>query len=319
MKAMPDLRFAFVMLGLLGMLPGCNSLAPASVPTAPANSRAASPLGTVSQSALLYVTDEGNVIYVYSYPKGRLLQKLGVSGSPTGECIDGSNVFVTMYNGHDIFVYAHGASQPSVVIPDPGYPVGCSIDPTTQTLAVANGLNRDAGIGNIVLWKTIPTAALPTAIYSNLPFDEPAWCSYDNEGNLFVDGQDYSTRSVSLVELAKGANAFKTISLDISLGWPPGHVQWDGKYITISVKNVIYRLSFSGSNAYVVGSTQLPAYWNLQGYSVVGAWENNVKRRKLVGTAGGSIGFFNYPSGSGPNRSLTQNYPFDPVVSPASR
>lgn len=36
----------------------------------------------------------------------------------------------------------------------------------------------------------------------------------------------------------------------------------------------------------------------------------------LVGTAGGSIGFFGYPSGSGPRRALTQNYPFDAVVSP---
>jgi hypothetical protein len=314
----PKLRFTLLMLGPIGMLPDCSAPAPPSVPPSSTNSRADASPGVVSHSALLYVTDEGNFVYVYAYPKGRLLQKLDVSQSPTGECIDGTNVFVTRYNGHDIFEYAHGASRQSVVLPDPGYPVGCSVDPTTQTLAVANELNRSAGSGNVVLWKTAGTAAAPT-IYSDLAFLEPAWCSYDNEGNLFVDGQDYSTRSVSLVELPKGGNAFKTISLRISLGWPPGHVQWDGKYITISVENVIYRLSFSGSNAYVVGSTQLPAYWNLQGYSVVGAWQNDLKKRRLIGTAGESIGFFNYPSGSGPTRSLTQNYPLDAVVSPASR
>ena len=98
------------------------------------------------------------------------------------------------------------------------------------------------------------------------------------------------TRKVSLAELPKGAAAFKTISLGISLGWPPGHVQWDGEYMTISVANVIYRLSFSGSSAKVVGSTQLPTYWNLQGYSIVGAW-SNAKNRKLIGTAGENIGF----------------------------
>jgi hypothetical protein len=316
---MPNLRYTVLTLALIGTVPACTSTAPPSVPAAPATSGpAASPRG-VSQSALLYVTDEGNVIYVYSYPKGRLLQKLDTLQSATGECLDGGNVFVTFYNGHNIAVYAHGASKPSVVLPDPGYPVGCSIDPATQTLAVANGLNRDAGKGNVVLWKPTATAIAPAAIYSNLPFEEPFWCSYDNEGNLFVDGEDYSTRSVSLVELPKGGSVFKTISLDISLGWPPGHVQWDGRYITISVANVIYRLSFTGSTAYVVGSTQLPAYWKLQGYSIVGAWQSDAKHHKLVGTAGGSIGFFDYPSGSGPHRALTQNYPFDAVVSPASR
>jgi hypothetical protein len=273
----------------------------------------------VRHSPLLYATDEGNVIYVYSYPKGKLLQKLDTLQSATGECLDGSNVFVTFYNGHEIFVYAHGASKPSLVLPDRGYPVGCSIDPTTQTLAVANGLNYDAGRGNVMLWTASATAIAPAAIYSDLPFDEPAWCSYDNEGNLFVDGQNDSTHTVSLAELPKGGNAFKTLSLDVSLGSKPGHVQWDGEYITISVANVIYRLSFSGSTAYVVGSTELPAYWNLQGYSIVGALQNDVKHHVLVGTAGGSIGFFNYPSGSGPRRSLTQNYPFDAVVSPPSR
>jgi hypothetical protein len=317
---MPNLRFALFIPVLMGMLQACTSMAAPSGPAALANSRPAASLGALSNSALLYVTDNGDEdVYVYAYPKGKLLQTIEASQSPAGECIDGSNVFVTRYNGHDIFMYAHGASEPSVVLPDPGYPIGCSIDPTTQTLAVANEFNRDAGSGNVALWKTIGTAAAPTAIYSDLPFIEPEWCSYDNKGNLFVDGEDYSTRSVSLVELRNGERRFKTISLAFSLGWPAGHVQWDGKYITISVENVIYRLSFSGSKASVVGSTQLPAYWNLRGYSVVGAWQNKVKDRKLIGTTGESIGFFNYPSGSGPSRTLTQNYPLDAVVSPASR
>lgn len=312
---MPNCRCAPLVLILIAALQACASTAPPSVPAVDVSVDGAAQEEAMSHTPLLYVTDEGFDAYVYAYPNGKLLQELSIN-SPTGDCVDGGSVFITGYNAHQIYLYAHGASQPKAVLPDPGYPVGCSVDPTTHTLAVANEFDRDAGTGNVVLWDANRAAPVPTAIYSGLPFLEPEWCSYDNEGNLFVDGEDYSERRVSLAELPKGGTTFKTISLDISLGWPPGYLQWDGKHITISVQNVIYRLSFSGSNATVVGSTQLPAYWNLQGYSIVGAW-GNAKNRKLIATAGESIGFFSYPSGSGPTRTLIQNYPLDTVVSPA--
>jgi sugar lactone lactonase YvrE len=285
------------------------------------------PRGNVSQEALsdsdlLYVTNETSV-YVYTYPRGRLVQEFQYAPlqSPAGDCIDDrGNVFITGSNHHDVLVYSHGASEPKTVLWDPGYPMGCSIDPTTQNLAVANYYGPSAGAGNVAIWDD-PTTSVgsggPTFVYSNLQFTEPTWCAYDDKGNLFVDGGGYSQRKVSLAELPKGATSFENISVGIDFGWPPGDVQWDGQYITISAGNVVYELSFSGSTGYVVGSRRLPLYWSLQGYSVAGAWQKSAKRT-LIATAGGSIGFFRYPTGRGPTKTLLQSSPLAPVVSPAA-
>lgn len=287
------------------------------------NLRAVHSPTALSGSDLLYVTDQGDgSVYVYTYPRGHLVQQFQYAPiqSPTGDCIDDrGNVFVTGYNGHDVLIYSHGGSQPKMVLEDPGYPAGCSIDPTTHNLAVANALGADAGAGNVAVWRdpiTLASSGGPTMVYSNLQFLEPAWCAYDDQGNLFVDGGDYSERKVSLAELPKGAASFEAISLDLDLGWPAGNVQWDGAYVTISVGNVIYRLSFSGTAAYVAGSKKLPLYWTLQGYSIAGSWPKETKR-SLIATAGEKIGFFRYPSGKGTTKTISQNYPYAPVVSPA--
>lgn len=275
-------------------------------------------MSTARNADLLYVTDEGNVVYVYSYPNLKLVGQLMMYGlqSPTGECVDShGSVFVTGFNGHKVFLYPYGGSRPVLTLFDPGYPVGCSIDPTTQSLAVANEFDRSAGPGTVVIWA--PANGRPT-VYANLQFLEPSWCAYDDKGNLFVDGEDYSTRKSSLAELPKGAASFKKVSLGISLGGPPGNLLWDGKYITAVAGNVIYRLSISDFKARVVGSTTLHALWTLSNYFIVGSQQNQPQARKLVATAGEDIGIFNYPTGTGPTKVITQNYPLDAVVSPAS-
>jgi hypothetical protein len=316
---MRHLCHSLLAIGLLCMLTACTSNAPPSARFAPADPPVTVSQRATSSSDLLYVTDQGDgSVYVYAYPQGTLLQHFQYAPlqSPTGDCIDDrGNVFITGYNGHDVLVYSHGASQPWALLMDPGYPSGCSVDPRTHNLAVANVFDRSAGAGNVAIWTAAIAWGGPTFVYSNLPFLEPAWCSYDDKGNLFVDGQDYSKHQVRLAELPKGATSFERISLKISLGWPPGKVQWDGKYVSIAVGNVIYRLSFSGSKGHVVGSTQLPSRWSLQGYTIVGASPKGARKRSLIGTAGGKIGVFQYPSGSGPSLTIPQNYPLDPVVS----
>lgn len=303
-------------IGTAALVAGCGGMQP----------RLADPLatplgGALRHTNLLYVTDIGNgKIYVYSYPQGRILQQLtyGFSQSPTGDCIDDrGNVFVTGYNGHDVLVYTHGAKVPYLVLKDPGYPSGCAIDPTTQALAVANTFNQNAGKGNVAIWTDpLSTGSGGPVVYTGLPFIEPEWCAYDDNGNLFVDGEDYSKRESSLAELPKAAKSFETISLGTSLSFPAGDVQWDGQYISIAVASAVYQFSFSGSTGYVVGKTNLPSYWTLAAYTIAGV---HAQHRKLLGTFSGSIGLFKYPSGKGPEKKISQNYPLAPVISPAQR
>ncbi len=316
MRALGVLSYTLAITAAL--LGGCGGV------QLPIHEQVAAAPAALSRSDLLYVADNGNGdLYVYTYPQGRIVQKIQYSPlqDPAGDCIDDrGNVFVTGYNGHDVLVYRHGAEKPYLILEDPGYPIGCSINLTTHNLAVANAMDRDAGPGNVAVWKDpiLSGSSGPSFIYSNPPFIEPAWCAYDDQGNLFVDGGDYSQRTTALAEIPNGGTAFNSISLSVNLSWPPGDIQWDGQYISIGAGNIIYQLSFSTSTGQVVGSTQLPPYWSLHGYSIFGATPQR-SHRKLVATAGESIGFFQYPSGKGPSKRVSQDEPTAAVVSPAQR
>src|SRR5579863_1388101 len=92
-------------------------------------------------SALLYVSDTvtGDV-YVFSYPKGKLVQTLTGFADPAGECVDATgNVFVANTGSSNVLEYAHGGSSPIATLDDSGYfRVGCAVDPVTGNLAVSN-------------------------------------------------------------------------------------------------------------------------------------------------------------------------------------
>ena len=101
---------------------------------------------------LLYVSvwDTG-VVYVYSYPKAKLLGKLvGILDTPSGMCSDSKgNVWITNFHGEGITEYAHGGTKPIATLSDPGTdPNGCSVDPLTGNLAVTGFLRVLTGPHN---------------------------------------------------------------------------------------------------------------------------------------------------------------------------
>jgi hypothetical protein len=209
---------------------------------------------------------------VYNYnpdlrPPKKLLGKLTGFGFPYGECTDkAGDVFVVDWAKADIVEYAHGGASPIATLNDPGYyPIGCSVDPTTGNLAVAN-------FGGICLTCSPPGNV---AIYQNASgsptlytYQSPAYYfppGYDNKGNLFVEIQTTAGQNL-LAELPSGGSSFTTISLS---GWTinfPAGVMWDGSYVAGSdqeYKNPsvadtgIYRIQISGSSGTVVSSIGL--------------------------------------------------------------
>lgn len=82
-------------------------------------------------------------VLVFAYPKGTLVGTLtGFSAYVQGVCSDASgDVFVTtetsLTHGY-VYEYSHGGTQSIATLSDPGSPYGCSVDPTTGNLAVAN-------------------------------------------------------------------------------------------------------------------------------------------------------------------------------------
>jgi hypothetical protein len=88
---------------------------------------------------LLYASSLPYSVYVYTYPKGKVVGFL--SGfSPRGLCSNqNGDVFVASRYG--VYEYPHGRAKPIAIIAVQ-YPEGCSLDPTTGDLAV---VNEDSG------------------------------------------------------------------------------------------------------------------------------------------------------------------------------
>ncbi len=208
-----------------------------------------------ASGTLLYVSSiNTEAVYIFSYPRLRLVGYLGQFGHQlAGICSDQKgNVFVPQFNHPKILEYAHGGTKPIASLKLPGsYPYTCAVDPTTGNLAVAAAF-YNGGV-RVAIYNS---AKGKPAIYSD-PYAKGPLCGYDNHSNLFVDGSGKS-RNFVLSELAKGATSFSEITVNYDIR-SSGNVQWDGKYITVldGSYGVIYRLKIAGSSATVVGSTTL--------------------------------------------------------------
>lgn len=211
------------------------------------------PADAASQD-LLYVSNLRSVT-IYSYPLGKVEGKLKGFYDARGECVDkNSDVFVTNVGTDQILGFAHGARKRFRALPGYALPEGCSIDPASGDLAAADS------DGTIAIYKN---AQGKPRVYKRSPFKQAFWCSYDNKGNLFVDGVGESASNFVLAELPKNGRGLMLVSLDQSMGFPGG-VQWDGKYLTVGTYQspatgapVVYRFKIAGDHGTEIGATTL--------------------------------------------------------------
>lgn len=125
---------------------------------------------------------------------------------------------------------------------------------------------------------------------------EPLYCTYDESGNLFVDGR--SGQNPALAELPSSTSDFVALSLDYSAG-NPGQLQWDGKYLAYQdfIKfGKVSQLQIDGSSATVVGTTTFKGI----DHSVAPSWiyDNRIIIPYNVhGQRANSIGVWRYPEG----------------------
>ena len=256
-------------------------------------------------------------VYVYTYPGAKQVGLLAGLGEPEGECVDKrGNVFITdaYVDAYDsaVYEYAHGDTSPIAIldVPHTGA-MGCSIDPTSEKLAVSGGSSSD-GVVSTFAYKPKRGWRFPKT-YSVPGMTEGSFCGYDNKGDLYVDGVHQSS-AFELAELPKSANRFIRITLNQSIN-SPGQVQWDGKHLAIGdtgvSPSIIYRFSLSGSGGTEVGSTTLNGskmveqFW-IQGKTVVGP---------DYYYSGAGVGFWPYPGGGNPDRTISLYDPFGAIVS----
>jgi hypothetical protein len=250
-------------------------------------------------SKLVYYSDGiYGTLNAYSYPGGTPMGQLTGFSQPQGMCSvpthpETGNFWVANTSASNVIEYAHGGTTPLATINISGqYPVGCSSDPTTGNLAVANIITTSGGAGSIYVY-TSPSST-PTT-YSVSGMSRVYFESYDKSGNLFVDGQNPSG-VFTFAELPKGGSSFQTLSVSGLSVTFPGTVSWDneksGHLVVCDQLGSCFQLTESGSTLSVT------ATFSLSGASDV--VQGTATRSRLIGPDAGlnQLHIYDYPSGN---------------------
>jgi hypothetical protein len=259
-------------------------------------------LPDAKKSELLYVSNfYGNDVLVYSYPAGQPVGMVAGITEAQGECTSrksNGNWWVVATGANEVLEYAHGGTTPiSTLSVTAGQPAACAVDPKTGDLAVTI-ISGD----EVVVYRH-GSGAGTTYMAPISPF----FCSYDDKGNLFVDGSG----EVPLAELPKGGSAFESIALNQAIEFAGG-VQWHDNLLAIGDQETsnIYQFIISGSSGMREGTT------SLAGGDAAGFW---IQKHDVLAPASGDVGIWQYPAGGSPIKTIDSNLygPIDVVVSVA--
>ena len=292
---------------VVAFVAGCGGSLPAiGVPGVSSQGAAAQP----ALSQLLYATGGCSGTCVLSYPRGRVLGSLSLSGA--GLCADKrGNIFMpsaTSTESAVVYEYAHGGKSPKATLNVPGILAeGCSVDPTTGNLAVTY-LCRDCSYGPVAIFqnaKGSPKSYEQAGVYLS-------FCGYDGKGNLFADGTGGT--GFALLELPAGGNALSPISVSQSIA-AAGQVQWDGTYVAIEDLShpVIYQFKVSGSTATRKGTTKLTGAGNWGGQSRIQGGAVIVPYSPS-GSTPTALGYWNYPAGGSPTKTIKRHLGTGPLA-----
>jgi len=262
---------------------------------------------------LLYISDFINgIVNVYTWPSKQLVGTLYNAGLPRGMCVDRKhNVWITDGAG-GISQFAHGASAPTTTLSIPGYnPVGCAVDPKTGDLAVSSLNDIGGAQGTLTIF---PHASAPGTNYTDTILYFYDFLSYDNKGNLYIDGQD-SSYGFRLAKFSNGT--FTPITVSGATINFPGGVQYTHGRLTVGDQaatggaSIVYRMRKDGT---VTGSTTLNASMDCVQYYISGG---SLICPNAGGPTGPNVAVYNYPAGGDPTAMLDGSYvlPIGAVVS----
>jgi hypothetical protein len=321
-----NLERCAVALSAAAVLAGCGapSLSPAGEEPMPQGAAAPAAVAEnpswILRGSLLYVVTPRRVD-ILSYPDGALEGRLKIPRRANGVCSDPKGrVFVTVSPSivHGaVYAYEHAGTKPIAILHDKeGAPFHCAVDPTTGNLATLDSIGSGPGHVSIYL-----AAKGPPKRYSDPDFYNYYYCTYDNDGNLFVTGINYQNRS-ALAELPKGSSTFRNIRFKSSgSGFSLGPVHWDGSGLAVgqlelhSASALIYHVQVTGSKGSVVGTTKLA------GEKIEFAWLYDGVAIGVEGPQRNEIGLWHFPAGGSAFKTLAApGEPFEgAAISPGSR
>ena len=260
--------------------------------------------GAADKSSLLYVADEdtGNVL-VYSYPKAELEGTLTGFYFPSGMCSDEQgDVYILNGGGTTVEVFAHGGTTPLRTLDLPGYPeLNCSVDKSGDLALGVLLTGEQSAIAVFADGQGTATTYQPSG-QVGIP-----GCGYDPHGNLYCDAYSSDDHKFVLYELPKGSSTVSTVSVSGASSLKAGPVQWADKGLAVGsgALGTIYQLAFSGSGASVTGSTTL--------YGTGWVWQFWVQGKRIIvptyaGGAGAEVGYWSYPGGVNPTKTIPASY-----------
>jgi hypothetical protein len=153
--------------------------------------------------------------------------------------------------------YAHGAETPTQTLNVPGWASACSYDPNTGNLAVVFD-SQTYGTGVAIFSSEQGT---PIIYYSG--YGTVIWhCGYDDNSDLFCDGQTESVRA-AFFALGSGSGQIRQVPVSGGEFYDLGQIQWDGQYMAVTDTSfdTVSRITFaSGRNGSEFAG--IPGGWN---------------------------------------------------------
>lgn len=265
--------------------------------------------------SLLYVSDAGSDdVQFFVYPHLKHVATLTGFGAVRGLCTDRSgNIFVADAKNSQVVMYKHGAKTPNRILYDQEYaPNGCAVDPMSGRIAVTlTSLTSGQGVlATFARGDKRPVYHGLANIYT------PAYCAFDDKGNLYADGTDQQGH-FALSELPATYFNFSNVTVNETIA-VAGAVQWDGKYLAVGDQgtgagSTVYRFSiasFTGTNE---GTVTLGGSSDVTQFVII--------KHRIIGPNAGtspSVLWWEYPQGGSPLRTLTGfSDPVGVVESPA--
>jgi NHL repeat len=212
---------------------------------------------------LLFVSDDGtNDIDILTMPGLALKGQLTGFSEPQGMCTDASgNIWVTNTGTNQVLQLSRTGSLLKTLSDPTGFPVGCSVNRLNNDLAVTNIIGNPSGDGNLVVYANSTGTPQQFADPSVFEYFFP---TYDNNGNLFVDGEGSS--GDSLLEIAAGSSTFSNITISGASLFFPGGLNWDGATKSLVIgdqecngqsESCLYSATVSDGVATITGVTYL--------------------------------------------------------------
>jgi hypothetical protein len=271
---------------------------------------------SAKSSSLIYVSDQyEKTVFVYSYPKLKLVGSLTGFAQPDGECVDAhDNVWIADYLAAQLVEYAHGSEKPKAILSDPNnFPYACAISPKNGDLAAVN-LAANPNFGSISIYKN---AAGAPKVFTDDSLAIPFFDAYDSSGKLYVDGfRGFYYPFFGLVSFANGE--FTNIALNQTIN-APGDIEVVGSRVNVGdsfrYTKAVYGFTIKGLKGRLIGVTHLNGTNVVEEFAVVGTTLIAANINQLVGS--GVV--FGYPNGGSPKRVFgkgTLEGPIGLVVSP---